>query len=243
MCKVSKSWLVFLVLGVVQEPEGQVSPAAAERQQCQNQAAQEEVFSSTGEHWIREQRTVHSSCRLQHRLILLFLLLHQSHRSGSTQQHVYLYQHRLLHLEPCYLSWKCSCSCSGSTPRAWTPIQRLLYAAFNVGHRRRCHLLPHVLQPDTRLRPGLSGPHQLLLQRRGLWLLPGPHALPPPSPPAQSHDGLLNVRPSASSYQPVVRPPPSPPSPGLRWFRPGLQLLRLPGLQRADCSLLVEAQL
>lgn len=221
-----------------------MSPAAAERQQCQSQAAQEEVFSSPGEHWIREQRPVHTSCRLQHRLILLFLLLHQSHRPNSAQQHLYLHQHSLLHLEPSYLPGKRSCSCCGPTPRARTPIQRVLYAAFNVRLCCRRHFLPHVLQPDAGLRPGLPCPLQLLLQRRGLRILPGPHALPPPSPPAQPHDSLLHVRPPAPPHQPVIRPPPpSPPSPGLRRLWPGLQLLRLPGLQRADCSLLVEAQL
>lgn len=50
VCMVANSWLLFSLVGVVQEPEGQVSPAAAERQQCQSQAAQEEVFSGQGEH-------------------------------------------------------------------------------------------------------------------------------------------------------------------------------------------------
>lgn len=244
VCMVANSWLVSSVVGVVQEPEGQVSPAAAERQQCQSQAAQEEVFSGAGEHRLREQRPVHASCRLQHGLFLVFILLHQSHGPGGAQQHLYLHQHSLLHLEPRHLPRKCSSSRRGPAPWARTPFQRLLYAAFNVRLRRRRHLLPHVLQPDAGLRPGLPHPIQLLLQRRGLRLLPGPHALPPPPPPAQPHDGLLHVRPPAPPHQPVVGPPPpSPPPPGLRRLQPGLQLLRLPGLQRADCSLLVEAQL
>lgn len=161
-----------------------MSPAAAERQQCQSQAAQEEVFSGPGKHRLREQRPVHASCRLQHGLILFLILLHQSHGPGGAQQHLYLHQHRLLHLEPRYLPRKCSCSRCGPAPRARTPFQRLLHAALDVRLCRRSHLLPHVLQPDAGLRPGLPSPVQLLLQQRGLWLLPGPHALPPPPPPA-----------------------------------------------------------
>lgn len=183
VCTLANSCLVFSVVGVVQEPEGQVSPAA-ERQQCQSPAAQEEVFSGPGKHRLREQRPVHASCCLQHGLVLVFILLHQSHGPGGTQQHLYLHQYRLLHLEPRHLPRKCSCSRCGPGPWAWTPFQRLLYAALNVRLCCRGHLLPHVLQPDARLRPGLPCPVQLLLQRRGLWLLPGPHALPPPPPPA-----------------------------------------------------------
>lgn len=110
------SSLAFLVLGVVQKPEGQVSPAAAERQQRQSQATQEEVFSCAGKHWLREQRPVHASRRLQHGIVLVLVLLHQSHRPGGAQQHLYLHQHRLRHLEPGHLPWKCPRSSCGPTP-------------------------------------------------------------------------------------------------------------------------------
>lgn len=121
-CRVANSWLVFVVVGVVQEPEGQVSPAAAKRQQCQSPAAQEEVLSGPGEYRIWEQRPVYTSCCLQHGLFLLFILVHQSHGPSGTQQHLYLHQHRLLYMEPRYLPRKRSGSCRGPAPWARAPI-------------------------------------------------------------------------------------------------------------------------
>lgn len=234
-----------------------MSAAAAEQQQRQGETNEEEVLSDQREHRFREQRPVHAAGGVQlllHLLfILLFLLLRLLRpRRTRSDQHLYLrYRPGVVHLEPgAHLPGPGARHAAG--PRR--PDQRLLHAALrDVLHHRGNALLPGVLQPDGGgVRPGLPGLRvRLLLQRRGVRLVPGAHALPsPPAPPApaQPHDGRLHDGTPAPPHQPDVRaPPPSPPPvappPGVQRARPRLQLHRLSGLQRADGGFGLETQL
>ncbi len=236
-----------------------MSAAAAEQQQRQGETDEEEVVPDKREHRFWEQRPVHPAGGVQlllHLLLfilLLFLLLHllRPERSWS-DQHLYL-RHcpGVIYLEPgAHLPGPGA----GHTARPRRPHQRLLHAALRVVLRhRRNALLPGVLQPDSGgLQPGLpSLGIRLLLRWRGVRLVPGPHALPPPpAPPAptQPHDWQLHVGTPAPPHRPDVRaPPPSPPPvtppPGVQRARPHLQLHRLSGLQRADGGFGLETQL
>uniref|UniRef100_A0A4W6G7H5 Orthodenticle homeobox 2a n=1 Tax=Lates calcarifer TaxID=8187 RepID=A0A4W6G7H5_LATCA len=142
-------------------------------------------------------------------------------------------------------------------PRCRRPRQRLLHAALRVLLLLLHRLLSGVVQPDGGsgggVRSGLPGLRlRLLLRRRGLWLVPGAHALPPPPAPpapAQPHDRRLHVGAPAPPHRPDVwappppPPPAAPPPPGVQRARPRLQLHRLSGLQRADGGFGLEAQL
>ncbi|KAI3353569.1 hypothetical protein L3Q82_020089 [Scortum barcoo] len=140
-------------------------------------------------------------------------------------------------------------------PTRLRPHQRLLHAALRVVLRLRGDaLLPGVLQPARRRRTvRVTRPRRRALtsrRRRGVRLVPGAHALPPPPAPpapAQPHDRQLHVGTPPPPHRPDVRapppPPPTTPPPGVQRARPHLQLHRLSGLQRADGGFGLETQL
>lgn len=237
-----------------------MSAAAAEQQQRQGETDEEEVVAGEREHRVREQRSVHPAGGVQllllhvlRLLILLFFLRLLRPRRSRADQHLYL-RHRpgVVYLEPgAHLSGPGAAHAA----RPGRPHQRLLHAALRVVlHHRGDAVLPGVLQPDGGgVQPGLPGGGvRFLLRRRGVRLVPGAHALPPPPAPpapAQPHDRQLHVRTPAPPHQPDVRAPPPPPPPpvapppGVQRARPRLQLHRLSGLQRADGGFGLETQL
>ncbi|XP_036056907.1 homeobox protein OTX1 isoform X2 [Onychomys torridus] len=239
--------------GLVQEPPRQVPPAAAERERNEKPAGQEEVVSRARELGLGEQRPVHAACRVQLCLFVEFGVqcLGQSGGCGRgpgrepggrrvLSEYAYCFVHLESGLHLAGLSAGIRVG-AGAPGRA---KQRLVYAALGSRRCRHCGgLLPHVLWPGWKLRPGLPRALLLLLWRGRLQLLPSAHALASPSAPAKPHGTLLHGRPPPpppartppieSVFRPPPPPSPPPPPPRLRRLWAGLQLCRLLGLQGA----------